>query len=107
MGEATERDLLEKAAERKAARVERMKRLLPHFDGSVYIAVFNSREQDHVKARKAVIKRFGVERWKKEVLPARRTGIMAVFRHERTPILWQYVLRVAVSADRRRTSIVR
>ena len=79
----------------------RRRRFLPGFDGSLYFAVFNSSEYDRRKARARIIKEFGQEVWKKEVLAKMRTGIMAIFKHKPTRPLRRFAWYVALSADQR------
>lgn len=66
----------------------------------LYIAVFNCRESDKRKGRKAVLDKFGVTGWKK-VLKINRTGIMAMFQSKPTPETKLYTDTVGVAAEAR------
>lgn len=69
------------------------------FDGLIW-AVFNCRESDKRKGRKAVLDKFGVSGWKK-VLKINRTGIMAMFKVPPTPETQLYADTVGVAAEAR------
>lgn len=70
-----------------------------YFDGLTW-AVFNCRESDKRKGRKAVLEKFGVAGWKK-VLKINRTGIMAMFQVSPTPETQLYADTVGVAAEAR------
>lgn len=85
-------------AKREAAREAELARY--PVMGGMFIAVFNCREHDQTKGRKAVLDKFGAAAWKR-VLACKRTGIMEIFHHPQTPELLLYAQTVADCAEAR------